>query len=492
MGLWRSWKGVAQKDAYFDMVFNQVVRGRSALQVAWIANPEQPDPWQPPILFRSLNPKNVGFLSDDTKLLVAYHTYEETVRKLRVRYPEIVNLKEVKDKNPKDTICFTDYWWRDGNEIYNCYLINNTEFLRSPKKSELPLIPIIVRSAQEFPVDEPGERVHSFLHDIGNDWKLECELQSMMMTGLKQSFWPEKFVRNRDGQPVGDLVAGPGAINEVAPTFEFVPDAPRAIPDFQSAMMLLAGVKDRLQKSSFADSLFGLSDSSARSGFMLHQLTQAGMSILGSIVQAIAGSMMAANSIALCMVKKFSAEGETIYAFDDENNSMRGYNLTSEQVHDSYENHVLIKPAPSLSDDMQKLAIGIQLVVNGIVSSQTVRENLIPFNIPSDELQRIHREMVMKDPDLVKEMVRQSFRQYTGYDLPPGEPDFQKTPASPQPGAPSPGIPLQPDAAAAGMNLPPEAQGQVSPEMMTGDADVDPRMLDLMQGQNIDPRQVLG
>ena len=494
MGLWKSWKGVGQKDAYFDMTFNQIVRGRSVLQVAWIAKPGQPDPWRPPILFRSLNPKNIGFLHDDVALTVAYHTYEESVRKLRLRYPEIVNLKEVKDKDPKDTLCFTDYWYRDTKtgEIYNCYLINNSEFLRPPKKSELPLIPIIVRSAQEYSLDQPGERVDSFLHDLIPEWELENELESMMITGLKQSFWKEKYVRNRDGQPVPDLITGPGAINEVGPTFEFVPDAPQSSPDFPSANLIKAGIRERIQKTSLADPLFGLSEPSTRSAFMLNTLTQAGMSVLGSVVQAMARSMMEANSIALCMVKKFSSEGETVYAFDEDNNAMRGYTLTADQVHSSYENNVLIKPAPSLSDDLQRLSIGIQLVVNGIMSGQTVRENLIPFRVPDDEVSRIHRELVMKDPDLVKEMVRTEFEAYTGYPLPPGEPDFKATPPQqPQAGAPNPGIPLQPPASMPGMNLPPEAQGQISPEAMTGNAAVPPELLDMMQGQNIDPRTII-
>jgi hypothetical protein len=132
MALWKSWRNVGQKDPYFDLVFNQIVRGRSALQVAWIAKTGQSDPWRPPVLFRSLNPKNVGYLHDDVSLVCAYNTYDETIRKLRLRYPDIVSLQEIKDKDKTETVTFTDFWYRDpkSGKAYNCYLINNREMLR--------------------------------------------------------------------------------------------------------------------------------------------------------------------------------------------------------------------------------------------------------------------------------------------------------------------------------------------------------------------------
>lgn len=494
LALWKSWRNVGQHDAYFDLVFNQVVRGRSALRVAWIAKADVIDPWRPPILFRSLNPKNVGYLHDDVSLVVAYETYEESIRKLRLRYPEIMDLKEVKGKDAKEVVTFTDYWSRDvkTGEITNCFLINNNEFLRPPKVSLSPLIPIVIRAAQEYPLEAAEDQTDSFLRDILPEWALECELESMMMTGLKLSFWPEKFYRNKNGEPVQQLQYGPGAENEVDPTFEFVPDAPGSKPDFNTASLILRGVRERIQKSSFADSLYGMGEPGVRSAFMLNNLTQAGMSILGSIVQAVARTMMEANSIALCYVKKFSTGMETVYAFDDDNNAMRGYSLTPDQIHDSYENHVVIKPAPNLSDDLQRLAVGQQMVGTQILSAQTVRETLVPFRVPDDEKQRILREQMEKDPDLLKDMIREEYRKYTGRDLPPAEPDFTKTPPAPSTGSGQAPPNIQPPQAFPGAALPPEAQGQLSPEALTGDANVPPEMLDMMQGQPLDPRTLLG
>ena len=485
--LWRSWSVVGQKDAYFDLVFNQVVRGKSVLQVAWIKGDGPLEPWRPPVLFRSLNPKNVGYLHDDVNLVVAYHTYDESIRKLKLRYPEIVGLEEVRNKDQSTVVTFTDYWYKDpkSKKVYNAFLINNREYLRAPKLSKLPLIPMVIRIGQEYQLDQPADRVSSFIEDLIPEWELENEIESMMVTGLKESFWNPKYVRNKNGEPVKELVTGPGAINEVDPTFEFVnePQGQRQ-PDFMSANLLATRTHDRVQRTSFADSLFGLSDAGIRSSIMIHHLTQAGMSHLGSIVQAVGRTMMEANSIALCMAKKFNAKELTLYAFDAENNKMRGYSLRPEQIHDSYENHVLIKPAPNTSDDLQRLSIGIQLFVNKILSGQTVREALIPFRVPDDEKERILREMAEMDPDVIREMIAKQFEAYFGYPLPRGEPDFAKTPQQPDPS-------MQPPQAMPGLNLPPEMQGQISPEMMTGDANVDPMMLDMMQGQPIDPRQAM-
>lgn len=492
--LWRSWRNVGQKDAYFDLVFNQVVRGKSALQVAWIApKPGEKatqvgaEAFQPPVLFRSLNPKNIGYLHDDVSLVVCYHTYEETIRKLKLRYPEIVDLEVVKRKDVKEKVIFTDYWWKDSQGVVrNCYLIDNREFLRSPKESKLPLIPIVIRVAQEYPLDQVGERVDSFIADLIPEWELENEVESMMLTGLKESFWPARYLRNKNGEPIGDLVVGPGAINEVDPTFEFVnePQNQRS-PDFMNANLIANRIRERVQRTSFADALFGLSEPSTRSSIMVNRLAEAGMSILGAIVKAVGRSMMEANSIALCMLSKYSTDGETIYAFDADNSAMRGYQLTPAQVHSSYENHVLIKAAPNLSDDLQKLSIGIQLIVNKVLSAQTIRETLIPFNVPDDEKQRILREAAEMDPNVIQELIRTEWRNYFGYDLPPAEPDFQMTPPQQPPQG------FQPPQGAPGMALPPQMQGQMTPEEMMGDAGADPAMFDLMMGQNIDPRQVV-
>lgn len=470
------------------MIFNQIVRGRSALQVAWTEKETEENKlagFRPPILFRSLNPKNVGFLHDEANLIVAYHTYEEKIRILKRRYPEVENLSEVKKKKDNETVRFTDYWGMDrSGQVWNAFLINNRELLRPPKESISPIIPIVVRSAMEFPLDQPGERVVSFIADLIPEWELENKLESMMLTGLKESFWPELYARNKNGDPIDDIQRGAGALNEVDPTFEFV-NPPRTTPDFINANMLAQRSQLRVQRASFSDSLYGMGEASTRSGFMFNQLAQAGMGILGATVQAIARSMMEANSIALCMVKKISVKGEaTVYAYDEDNNRMRGYTLSADQIHDSYENHVHIKSAPNLSDDLQRLAIGNQLIANQTLSRQTVRENLIPFRIPDDEEQRVLREMMMQDPNLQRKRMRQEYLAHYGVELPEGEPDMKDTPP------PQPPQSMQPPQGFPGAALPPQAQGQIPPEAMMGDAAADPAMLDMMMGQQLDPRAI--
>jgi len=489
--LWRCWRTVGQKDVYFDLVFNQIVRGLSALQVAWIAKENVSDPWRPPVLFRALNPKNVGYLHDDVNLVVAYHTYSESIRKLKLRYPDITKLETIRNKDKAEVVTFTDFWYRDPNTltVYNCYLINNTEILRPMRESKSPIIPIVIRAAQEYPMDKKENRIDTFISDIIPEWQIESKLESMMLSGIEESFWPAKYVRNRNMEPVGDLYTGQGAVNEVDPTFEFV-DEPmnQRMPDFGNANVVSQRTHDRIQRSTFNDALFGLTDANARSSIMLHRMTQAGMSSLGAVVQAVGRSMMEANSIALCMLKKFSLpQGEQIYAYDSDNNEMVGYGLTPDQVHDSYENHVVIKPASSLTDDMQKLSVSVQLVVNDILSRKTVRENLVPFSIPSDEEDRINSEKIQRDPNVMAAIAREAYRLQTGQELPEGEPDWKDTP----PAQPTPPQGIQPPQGIPGTNLPPEMQGQVPPEMMTGDANVDPQMLQMMMGRNIDPRQAM-
>jgi hypothetical protein len=477
MGLWKSHRYVGQSDTYAAIRHNMLVKGRAAVQVSWIKDktPKTLQWYRPPVLFRSLDPCNVGFMRDIVGLKAAYHRYPVKVGQLKLDYPEAADLEAVKEKDPKECVIFYDFWYLDDKgTVWNAFLLDCKEFIRKPTKSKLPIIPIIVRSANEIPDSDPRYQSLSIIDGIMNEWEQENMIESMIMTGIAKNFFPTRYATDDSGEPIPDIQEGPGVINEVSRTFRFV-DAPSSRPDFQNAAIVAERIKDRIENGSFHESLYG-NAGSQRSGYMFGLVLQAGMGRLGGTVRNISRLMAECNALALCMVKKFSPKGEETYLYEDKERKFRKKSLTPDQIHESYENHVQILPENNGSEELQKLAIAFQMVQAQILSRQTVRERLLPWQLPDNEMERILTEMAMTDPDVLAARIRAAYKRYYGEDLPPGEPDFTATPP-PQPQS------LQPPQAFPGVPLPPADQGQLTPEQVTGDANVDPMVYDAMMQQ---------
>ena len=98
-------------------------------------------------------------------------------------------------------------------------------------------------------------------------------------------------------------------------------------------------------------------------------------------------------------------------------------------------------------------------------------------------------DKVLQDPDMLKKLMRDAYKQYTGQELPPGEPDGQETqqipPVGNQPQGPMQGaIPGGNPAMGS-----PELYGGMSPDMMgmpPGDPNTQMAM-QMMNGQQVTP-----
>lgn len=486
--LWGSWRYIGQEDAFFSAKLNLLLRGRAALQLSW-AKDRTPDtlaPFRSPISVRSLNPLNVGYMAEDDLMRSVYHTYSEKIGKLAIRYPEIKNLEQIKGKKMNEVVKFTDFWHLDDSgTVWNCYLINDREFLRQPKKSTMPIIPMIIKTAAEIVIDDEM-RVMALLDGVVQEWEQECMIQSMLATGLSQTFFKPIYVTDERGEPAPPLEQGANAINEVPPTFKFV-EPPKVAPDFGNAIGLASQVTGRIQKSTFNDAMFG-DGGSQRSGFAFSQMYSAGMGRVAAVSKALSTMMAQANALALCMVKKFSVGPTTTFAYDASSQNMIGHGLMPDQINDSYENHVVITATDTMPQDLQKVALAIQLVTAKIISPFTVRERLLPFPVPPDEEERILAAAALGDPNILQARIAAAYEKYYGIPLPQGEPDMQMTPPQQPQGPMGPGV--QPGQAMPGMPaLPPQMQGQMTPEDM-GNADMPPLQFDMAMGQ-FDPRQAL-
>jgi hypothetical protein len=465
--LWRSWRYVGQKDAFAEIRHSLIVLGRAAVQTAWIktTTPETMRWYRPPVLFRVLDPRNVGYLHDDVGLSCAYNTYSEKAGRLLLRYPEAKKIAYLKDKDRNESVSFTDFWYLDNQgAVWNCYLLDKMHWLRKPRRSEVPIIPIAIRNAH-------GSHASSIIDSVMEEWSHENSLESMVMTGVSKTFWPALLVADERGEPIPDLDTSPGAINEVSSTLKFV-DVPKITPDFQSANGAMANVKQRIQRGTFPDSVYGQASASQRSGFMQQTQFSAGAARINLLAAAIKHIMTECNSLALCMVKKFEPESTTLYAYDDQDGEMVSHSLSPDDIGDTFENHVELIMEPNPGEALQKIAVLNQLVAAQVISPDTVRDQL-PFKVPRNELERILAWMALKDPDILKARIAEAYLQYYGQPLPQGEPDMQMTPQAQPMG--------QPEQAFPGMALPPQAQGQMTPEDM-GNSQMPPEMFAALMG----------
>lgn len=468
--LWRSWRYVGQRDTFADIRYDLSVLGRVSVQVAWIKNttPDTLRWYRPPILFRRLDPRCVGYLHDDAGLTCAYNTHIEKAGRLLLRYPDARKIQYLKDKDRNETVEFVDFWYMDAKGVvWNAYLLDKMHWLRKPQRSTLPIIPIVIRNSY-------GSRAISILDSVMEEWVLENMLESMTMTGVQKTFWPPIVATDERGEPIPDLDTSPGAINEVSPTFKFI-ETPRMTPDFQSANLVANNVKARMQRGTFPDSVYGQASASQRSGFMQQTQFSAGAARINLIAGAIKQVMVECNSLALCMVKKFEAEETTLYAYDDQDQKMVSHTLSPDAIGETYENNVELVMEASPGEALQKLAVLNQLVAAQVISPDTVRDQL-PFKVPRNELERILAWMALKDPDVLKARIADAYLRYYGAPLPQGEPDMQMTPQAQPPMG-------QPEQAFPGAMLPPQAQGQFAPEDM-GDSMMSPEMFATMMGSS--------
>ncbi len=465
--LWRSWSYVGQSDTFSSIRHDLIVLGRACVQAAWIkkTTPESLRWYRPPVLFRHLDPRNVGFLHDDVGLTCAYNTYDEKAGRLLLKYPEAKKIAYLKEKDRNETVNFTDFWYMDAQgAVWNMYLLDKMHWLRKPMRSNMPIIPIVIRNSY-------GSMAISILDSITEEWGHENSLESMVMTGVQKTFWPAIVAADERGEPIPDLDTSPGAINEVSSTFKFI-ETPKITPDFQSANAVMNGVQRRIQRGTFPDSVFGQSSSSQRSGFMQNLQLSAGSNRINLIAAAIRQVMTECNSLALCMIKKFEADSVKLYSYDERDKQMVEHGLSPDDIGETYENNVELILEANPGESLQKLAILNQMVSTQVISPDTVRDQL-PFKVPRNELERILAWMALKDPDVLKARIAEAYAKYYGQPLPMGEPDMKETPQ---------GQMGQPPQAFPGAMMPPQMQGQMTPEDM-GNSQMPPEIFAAMMGQ---------
>lgn len=479
--------------------WNAVVRGRIALQFAWIYDQMTPQQrtFAPPILIRPLDPMGVGIERDSLGVKWAYHKYKEKLVSAKTRYPDAIDsIFERQDPSADQEVTITDFWYWDKGAVWNAVLIDN-EFAKKPKKTRYPAIPILERNNDPTPSADQRWRSAAIMEGMLDTWSEMNHLHSMHLTSVGKYFWPAIYYMNEQNEVVPPLDTGMGAINELPPGTQFT-GPPQNKPDVALATSALEVLGKYAQESTFPDVMYG-DPGNMRAAYGYNLMASTALRRIAATKDQLETILEGACELALWSVQTYAPNGVSVYGYNKVGGKAEQVSLTADDVNKHYDNTVVVRvEVPGA--DLQHTLSGMQLVDRRILSRGTFRRDWLPADkqAPPDEETRILVERIEDDPDLLRERLRLAYSEYYGYELPPGEPDFQATPQQPPSQQPQP-MPMQqtmqgpPMQGQQGMMGGYESQGGISPEMLGLDPN-DPNtpivMQQMMQGTAPGPQDM--
>lgn len=512
-----------------DLVWQSLVRGRHCVEVKWIKDelPEKLKDKRFPILIRTLDPMNCGFRYGPMWLEYAYHKYTQKVTDALQRYPKLRRFDSIKRKMRfkhwlEEEIEIIDYWYmgEDGS-IWNA-VIADDEFVKKPAQTDYPDIPLIEGYGDSAPISGETFKGLSILHPMRDLYRYQCRLASQLATGVMYYFWPMLLVKNDQGFETNDFAVKPGQLITQPQGTDITPISPQ--PNVPLAQAVSAQIDGAVQQASFPGVLYGQAPGELQAGYGVSLLSDAAKGRVNAFRYGVERTMEQVNMLALGLVEAF-AEGEVIvWGRNSRSEAMYNVELGKEDINGFLENRVTITPAIP-QDIVQRQTIGLRQVEAGVISKRSYRDKMLDIALPEDEAVRVKIEQVLEAEELKPKIMLETLQSYFPDDwqriiagspleqvamaeqnvpgqeqnVPPGmmPPGLGGPPGMPPPGmgGPPPGgmpPPIQPPS----MNfdtgaIPPELQGQFSPEMMGLGPDMDPALFAEMMGNPLPPGEEL-
>ena len=536
-----------------DATWQALVRGRYCLEVTWVkdALPERLKDKRLPIMVRTLDPLNVGVKRGALWTEYAYHKYRDRRSNVRQRYPDL-ELAPAKLGGPlgyRDEIDVVDFWWTDelDGSIWHSVLVDK-QYAIEPVKTDYPDIPIIEGYGDSAPISSEEMASLSILFPIDGAWQYACRLASQIGTGLLWAFWPAILVSNEGGVEVPDFEVRPGTTTTVP--FGTKVDIVRSDVNLPLANNMMQIVEKMTQESTFPGVLYG-DAGNMQAGYGVSILSDAARGRVSLFRRNLESGIEQANALILGLVETFAKdEGVTVWAKSEKSGEIFRETLKASDIKGNFENLVTLTPQIP-SDDIQKQTIGMRMVQEKIMSKKTYRDRFANITFPDDEGTRVEIEKALEDPAFAAKSALKAFqdtypdtweqliagtpleeearkqeeaeaaekqrremeklaRQFPGLFAPGGMPmPVQGGPAQPPSGAgmgpqmppnlnmqsgPVQGIPappIQPPGMMMNAGVPPEAQGQLTPELMGLGPNVDPLLWAQITGQQVPPNEEL-
>lgn len=514
-GLWHRSNREQRRNVIKDAAWYGAVRGRLVFDTRWIRDqlPKKRQKSRLPILVRTLDPLNCGFKYGPLGPLWCYHKYETERIDALQKWPDLdlPDNRRYGRSNEDDILDVIDYWWVDQGDgsVWNAVLVDD-QFAKAPAVTKYPDLPMLEGYCDAAPTTAESSRGLSILHPLNGNWQYKCKLASQIATGMLWYFWPFFTVENEMGMEVPDFEVRPGATQHVPRGTKV--DSIMPEPNIPLAQTLMQLLEQSGQQSTFPGVMYGEGQGQIQSGYGVSLLADAAKGRVNGLRESMEWAITTVNEMALALVEEFAGkEGVRIWGYDEGKDGLYEVELRPDNINGYHENYVrLTTNLPQ--DDMQRLVSSMRMVQDGLISKRTWRTRYAGITLPSDEEQRIQVEMILASDELKQMGLEQTMSNYYGPDwrkqlgmeppepppmpegpppgmVPPGPPMMPPggaMPPGPLPPGPPPSMGMQPPTAmpggVAGMPaLPPDVQGQFTPEGLG--LPPDPAMFDAMMGQ---------
>jgi len=547
-----------RRNVISDNIWNVLTLGRYVFDVRWIKDqlPELQKKKAFPFSIRALNPLEVGIKMGPYMPEFAYHMYESTVMEVIRRWKDLKDTSsdsvfgkkyeyyKLNNQTTEDTtVTVIDYWATDPDDgsIYNAVLIDD-EYGKPYNVTSYPAIPLIGgRGDFGFGLGDEFDGL-GILHSIDGLWQYQCRLASQMATGILWYFWPEWLVTNELGHNIDDVQIGPGQ-TETAPPGTRVEQI-KMDPNVPLAQEVYQLLNNHVEQGTFSPILFGQSPAEIKSGYGVSLLSNAATGKIKNFQESLEQGLSHVIELVLCLTeKKAGKAGVDIWGIDDRGREKYRLNISKKEIEGNYANRVSLAVALP-TDDLQRVVQGTQLVDRKVISMQSMRDDWIGEEAPSNETERVALEEFMQSDEMRPYRLRtvavryfgeeQAMKMMYGTELMPPAPDgyeyfldeksnvtLRKIPPQPPgppegemppegmppeggmpPGGPPmgpegmppegmpPGMPggeMMPPSQPPGMpGIPPVMQGQLEGESLGLPQDVDPLLMQAAVGQPTD------
>jgi hypothetical protein len=411
-GMWWRLDVSNSRNLIRDAAWQAFVRGRHVFQVSWVEDvlPEALQKERLPFHVRTLEPMNVGIKRGPLYTEWAFHKYMADRVTIRNYYGDVALFDE-KDMEEVEEFEVIDFYWTDAKtgKVWNAVIldggtkikrgksVNRGDFLKAPKETIYPYIPIIEGYGDTAPVANSAYQGLSILHPMDGLWQYKCRLTSNMGTGVLWATWPFFMILEPEGHPLPrDIVVRPGA-TEVFPAGT---DYKQVMPDFNlnSLKEVVQQIETSLQQATFPSVMYGETGGTT-SGWQVNLLSDTARGRIFSALDSLERSVQAVNELCLALVEIMGGDdGVELYAFDKATNEAYTEVLKPKDIGKYYRNVVELRPSVP-KDDVQRQTLGVRLYEAKLISGETMRDQFLD-NIPPDEDTRVWTEQTLLDPEL--------------------------------------------------------------------------------------------
>lgn len=468
-----------------------LVHGEAVLHPTWVWHliPEGQKIFVPPVNMRALSPLNCAFQRGAYGVEFGFHRYCEAARSVAARYPDAKAKIMNEAAEAKTILTVTDFWWQDDDKVHNAILVNDTQ-VKLFKDTKYPFVPLIQELADPSPTEKSHMRGNSLVGHLLDNWSSRNLISSMELTAVRDHYWPSTNIVNENGEEIPDIERGRGAVNILPAGTQFIGDE-TSQPRSDLAAQYAARLDRESSQGAFPDALYGDSGQQ-RSALGFNGMTEAGQGRIRGFVKAMQRILERSSQLALCLVGAKAVGELDLYSYNDIDDVVEPATIGPDAIGKRKAVHVIIKDQVA-SDKLQLMVGALQLFDRGIVSGRTVLEDYAPKDPREDEYARIVEEQVKSDPNLIREHVSRVWEERTGTPYPAPPPDLAQQGG----GGPGGQPPTQPQGAQTDAVIPElqagaQTGGQLTPESLTGDAQVDALINQMiMTGQVATPEQAI-